>query len=82
MKEGDIKTEDLTNFKIATTDLSNQTCFIIDDICDGGGTFVGIAKMLEKREQNIRMKKVIMFSGSMKELFPKVYGMKHKTYWR
>jgi ribose-phosphate pyrophosphokinase len=49
MKERDVKTGALTNFKTATTDLSNQTCFIIDDICDGGGTFAGTAKMLKEK---------------------------------
>ncbi len=46
MKERDVKTGALTNFKTAANDLSNQTCFIVDDICDGGGTFAGTAKML------------------------------------
>jgi len=49
MKERDVKTGTLTNFKTATTDLSNQTCFIVDDICDGGGTFAGTAKMLKEK---------------------------------
>ncbi len=49
MKERDIKTGALTNFKTTVTDLSNQTCFIIDDICDGGGTFAGTAKMLKEK---------------------------------
>ncbi len=49
MKERDVKTGALTNFKTAANDLSNQTCFIIDDICDGGGTFAGTAKMLKEK---------------------------------
>jgi len=49
MKERDVKTGVLTNFKTTATDLSNQTCFIIDDICDGGGTFAGTAKMLKEK---------------------------------
>ena len=51
MKERDLKTGALTNFNTTTTDLSGQTCFIIDDICDGGGTFAGTAKMLKERVQ-------------------------------
>lgn len=47
MKERDLKTGALTDFKTTTTDLTGQTCFIIDDICDGGGTFAGTAKMLK-----------------------------------
>jgi ribose-phosphate pyrophosphokinase len=49
MKERDVKTGALTSFKTTTTDLSGQTCFIIDDICDGGGTFAGTAKMLKEK---------------------------------
>ncbi len=48
-KERDVKTGALTNFKTTVGELNNQTCFIIDDICDGGGTFVGTAKMLKEK---------------------------------
>ncbi|HEY4285859.1 MAG TPA: phosphoribosyltransferase family protein [Puia sp.] len=48
MKERDVKTGALTNFKTTTTGLHGQTCFIVDDICDGGGTFAGTAKMLKE----------------------------------
>ena len=48
MKERDLKTGQLTNFKVFNEDLQNKTCFIIDDICDGGGTFVGTAEALKK----------------------------------
>ena len=49
MKERDVKTGALTSFKTMTGDLSGQTCFIVDDICDGGGTFAGTAKMLKEK---------------------------------
>jgi ribose-phosphate pyrophosphokinase len=49
MKERDLKTGALTNFKAMTEDLRGQTCFIVDDICDGGGTFAGTAKMLKEK---------------------------------
>ncbi|MBC8032964.1 MAG: ribose-phosphate pyrophosphokinase [Chitinophagaceae bacterium] len=49
MKERDLKTGALTNFKTTTETLDNLTCFIIDDICDGGGTFTGTAKMLKEK---------------------------------
>jgi ribose-phosphate pyrophosphokinase len=48
MKERDVKTGKLTSFKTATENLSGQTCFIVDDICDGGGTFAGTAAMLRE----------------------------------
>ncbi len=49
MKERDVKTGALTHFKTAADHLDGQTCFIIDDICDGGGTFAGTAKMLREK---------------------------------
>lgn len=49
MKERDVKTGALTNFKAMTDHLHGQTCFIVDDICDGGGTFAGTAKMLKEK---------------------------------
>jgi len=49
MKERDLKTGALTNFKTTVQDLSGLTCCIIDDICDGGGTFAGTAQMLKEK---------------------------------
>jgi len=49
MKERDLKTGALTSFKTTTESLHNKVCFIIDDICDGGGTFAGTAKMLKEK---------------------------------
>jgi ribose-phosphate pyrophosphokinase len=49
MKERDLKTGALTHFKTTEENLSGQTCFIIDDICDGGGTFAGTAAMLKDK---------------------------------
>jgi ribose-phosphate pyrophosphokinase len=49
MKERDLKTGALTKFTTATMSLKGHTCFIVDDICDGGGTFVGTAKMLKEK---------------------------------
>ena len=48
-KERDIRTGALTHFSTTADDLSGQTCFIVDDICDGGGTFAGNAKMLKEK---------------------------------
>ena len=49
MKERDLKTGALTSFKTTTESLDGLTCFIVDDICDGGGTFAGTAKMLKEK---------------------------------
>lgn len=49
MKERDVKTGKLISFKTMAENLAGQTCFIIDDICDGGGTFAGTAQMLKEK---------------------------------
>lgn len=46
-KERDPQTGKLTNFRVPTEGLKGRNCLIIDDICDGGGTFVGLAKELK-----------------------------------
>jgi len=48
------KVRDVSNGKIKQItvdqdDLKGKDCFIIDDICDGGATFIGVAKELKKR---------------------------------
>ncbi|GAO43193.1 phosphoribosyltransferase family protein [Flavihumibacter petaseus] len=49
MKEREVKTGKLTGFTTTATSLSGATCFIVDDICDGGGTFVGTAALLKQK---------------------------------
>ncbi|MCM5529777.1 ribose-phosphate diphosphokinase [Parasegetibacter sp. NRK P23] len=49
MKERDVKTGILTNFTTTANNLDGLTCFIVDDICDGGGTFIGTAAMLKSK---------------------------------
>lgn len=49
MKERDLSTGKLLTFKTTETDLQQKTCFIIDDICDGGGTFAGTAQVLRNK---------------------------------
>ena len=44
-----VKTGQLSGFNTQTLDFQGKTCFIIDDICDGGGTFVGLAALLKSR---------------------------------
>ena len=39
-KSRDVKTGKLTGFKVYADDLKGTTCLIVDDICDGGGTFL------------------------------------------
>jgi len=47
-KKRDIKTGALSGFKVPVSDLNGRPCLIVDDICDGGGTFIGLAKELQK----------------------------------
>jgi len=48
-KNRDVKTGLITGFKVYADDLQGHDCLIVDDICDGGGTFIGLAKELKKR---------------------------------
>lgn len=50
LKTRDTKTGKLSGFKVCATlqDIENRKGLIIDDICDGGGTFVGLSKELNK----------------------------------
>lgn len=50
MKHRDMKTGKLSHFSVDVDDLKGQHVLVVDDICDGGGTFVGLAKVL--REKN------------------------------
>lgn len=43
------KTRMLSDFKINIADLEGKDCLIVDDICDGGRTFTGLAKELKKK---------------------------------
>lgn len=48
-KERDSRTGTLRNFSIDGPEwVRDRECLIIDDICDGGGTFVGLAKKLRE----------------------------------
>ncbi len=45
----DVKTGQLSGFSVFTDDLKGKNCLITDDICDGGGTFLGIVDALRKK---------------------------------
>ena len=45
-KSRDVKTGALSGFKVYADHLQGRDCLIVDDICDGGGTFVGLAEQL------------------------------------
>lgn len=48
-KSRDVKTGKLSGFKVYDEDLQGLDCLIVDDICDGGGTFIGLATELKKK---------------------------------
>lgn len=48
-KSRDVKTGKLSGFKVYADDLQGEDCLIVDDICDGGGTFLGLAEELKKK---------------------------------
>lgn len=48
-KSRDVKTGKLSGFKVYDDDLQGMGCLIVDDICDGGGTFIGLAEELKKK---------------------------------
>jgi ribose-phosphate pyrophosphokinase len=48
-KMRDVKTGHLSGFGSNIMDFEGKTCFIVDDICDGGGTFVGLSGLLKSR---------------------------------
>lgn len=48
-KSRDVTTGKLKGFKVYADDLQGKDCLIVDDICDGGGTFIGLAEELKKK---------------------------------
>jgi ribose-phosphate pyrophosphokinase len=49
-KRRNVKTGELSGFTVYTDSLKGKHAVIIDDICDGGGTFLGLAKALKEKE--------------------------------
>ena len=49
-KSRDVKTGKLSGFQVYANDLKGKSCLIVDDICDGGGTFIGLAKELKNKK--------------------------------
>lgn len=46
-KSRDVTTGQISDFIVYAEDLEGKPCLIVDDICDGGGTFMGLAKELK-----------------------------------
>lgn len=78
-KMRDVKTGKLSGFKVYVDELEGKTCVIVDDICDGGGTFLGLAKELKKKNCGKLILIVIhgIFSkglGELTETFDEVFS--------
>ncbi|MGH1338537.1 MAG: ribose-phosphate diphosphokinase [Aureispira sp.] len=48
-KSRDVRTGKLSGFKVFADNLQGADCLIVDDICDGGGTFMGLATALKEK---------------------------------
>lgn len=48
-KSRDVRTGALSGFTVPEGDLNRKPCLVVDDICDGGGTFLGLADALRSR---------------------------------
>ncbi|WP_114901707.1 ribose-phosphate diphosphokinase [Kordia sp. SMS9] len=48
-KKRDVQTGELSGFTVYADDLQGKTGVVIDDICDGGGTFLGLGKALKAK---------------------------------
>lgn len=77
-KRRDVNTGKLTGFTVYADDLKGKTCVIVDDICDGGGTFLGLATELKKKNAGDLILVVThgIFSKGLEDLsqhFSKIY---------
>lgn len=48
-KVRNVKTGELSGFEVFSDNLFGKECLIVDDICDGGGTFIGLAQELKRK---------------------------------
>ncbi len=89
-KKRDPVTGALSGFELKTTDLPEGTYLLFDDICDGGGTFNGVAAIVDEayREQYGRAADIDLFvthgifSKGTDELFEHFTTIYSTTSWR
>ncbi|WP_460217797.1 ribose-phosphate diphosphokinase [Psychroserpens sp. MEBiC05023] len=77
-KQRNIKNGKLEGFKVYEEDLNGRSCLIVDDICDGGGTFIGLAEALKTKNAGdlyLAVSHGIFSKGSviLKQHFTKIY---------
>ena len=79
-KTRDVKTGKISGFEVYTDNLKGRDVIIVDDICDGGGTFLGLGKELKKKNAG-KMYLVVthgIFSQGFKQL-NKMFEMVYTT---
>ena len=77
-KVRNLETGKLSHFNVYAHDLKGKDCLIVDDICDGGGTFIGLAKALKEKNAGklyLAVSHGIFSKGlnGLNHLFEKVY---------
>ena len=77
-KRRDVKTGALSGFHVYGGDLGGRPCLLLDDVCDGGGTFLGLAEALKAKgagELYLAVSHGIFSKGmgALSEVFTKVY---------
>lgn len=70
-KQRNTATGEITGVTVHKDDFENKDCYIVDDICDGGRTFVEIAKII--RQRNCR-KIILMVTHGFFTKGLKVFG--------
>lgn len=77
-KKRDVLTGKLSGFEVPNVDMQGFDYMIVDDICDGGGTFIGLAKELAKHNPGngyLFVSHGIFSAGydTLNEIFQKIY---------
>ena len=81
----DLKTGQITGTIVHADDLMSSDCYIVDDMCSGGATFIAIAKELKKRNAGriILMVTHGLFTRPLnyfEGIFDEIYTNKGKVY--
>jgi len=77
-KVRDAKTGKLSGFAIPTSIKEYPHALIVDDICDGGGTFIGLAEEIHKLNPHMELNLYVshgIFSKGLNELFEHFDGI-------
>lgn len=79
LKRRDPRTGKLSRFEVIAESLGGRPCVIVDDICDGGGTFLGLAERLRTTHDAGPLTLIVthgMFTKGLDELtqaFDRIY---------